>query len=305
VTYRHIRRHNAAQMSDTEMLAEVPLFALLDDNERAFLAERVQSVKYAEGDVIFAFGDPGDAMYILKSGQVEVSFKNKTGQTVVLEKPEAGDFFGEISLLDEGPRTATAKALTDVEAIEVDRDDLDELFKLKPAAALDLLAATGRRLRATSMLLRNAASRNVNEEIEDKRTTVMKVADWIADFSGSLPFLFIHLAFFAFWLGWNTLLKEKQFDGYPFGFLTLVVSLEAIILSVFVLLSQNRQVEREKVRGDIEYDVNLKAEMQIAHMHEKVDNLYSEVQRRLDRIEKRVTGAPGGGPGASLRPPAP
>jgi uncharacterized membrane protein len=253
-------------------------------------------VSFPKGSVIFSFGDPGDAMFVLKSGEVEVSFKNKTGEKVVLERPEAGDFFGEISLLDEGPRTATATAVTDVEAIEIDRDDLDELFKLKPAAAMDLLAATGRRLRATAMLLRNAATRNVNEEVEDKRTTVMKVADWIADFSGSLPFLFLHLAFFAFWLGFNIIRKEQGFDPYPFGFLTLVVSLEAIILSVFVLLSQNRQVEREKVRSDVEYDVNLKAEMQIAHMHEKVDTLYSEVQRRLDRIEKRV----GGG---SLRPP--
>ena len=180
-----------------------------------------------------------------------------------------------------------------MEAIEVDRGDLDELFRLKPAAAMDLLAATGRRLRASTLALRNAATRNVNEEVEDKRTTVMKVADWIADFSGSLPFLFLHLGFFAVWIGYNSVMPEaRRFDGYPYGFLTLVVSLEAIILSVFVLLSQNRQVAREKVRSDIEYDVNLKAEMQIAHMHEKVDNLYAELQKRLDRLEKRGAAAP-------------
>jgi uncharacterized membrane protein len=276
-------------MSTTaDMLASVPLFALLDEQERAVLAERVEIVKFSAGATIFQFGDPGDSMYIVRSGEVGLYVKTKTGEEIALEQPTAGDFFGEISLLDEGPRTAAAKAKTDVEAIEVDRGDLDELFRLKPAAAMDLLAATGRRLRTTSLLLRNAATRNVNEEVEDKRTTVMKVADWIADFSGSLPFLFIHLAIFAAWIGWNTLLPAKAFDAYPYGFLTLVVSLEAIILSVFVLLSQNRQVAREKVRGDIEYDVNLKAEMQIAHMHEKVDNLYAEMQKRLDKIEKRV-----------------
>src|SRR5262249_1858044 len=164
--------------------------------------------------------------------------------------------------LDEGPRTATATAVTDVEALVVDRGDLDELFRLKPAAAMDLLAATGRRLRASALLLRNAATRNVNEEVEDKRTTVMKVADWIAAFSGRPPFPFIHIVIFAVWIGFNPVVPEKnRFDAYPYGFLTLVVSLEAIILSVFVLLSQNRQVAREKVRSDIEYDVNLKAEM--------------------------------------------
>jgi uncharacterized membrane protein len=269
-------------------LAEVPLFALLDDQERAILAERVEFVSFPEGSILFGVGDPGDSMYILKRGSVELSVKTKTGEEVVLERPEPGDFFGEISLLDEGPRTATARATSDIDAIEVDRGDLDELFRLKPAAALDLLAATGRRLRKNALVIRNAATRNVNEEVLDKRSTVMKVADWIADFSGSLPFLFIHIGLFAMWIGWNVAFPARSFDAYPFGFLTLIVSLEAIILSVFVLLSQNRQVERERVRSDIEYDVNLKAEMQIAHMHEKVDGLYAEVTKRLDRIEKRL-----------------
>jgi len=270
------------------MLAEVPLFALLDDEERALLAERVQIVTFKADEQLFQYGDPGDAMYILKSGEVELTVKTKTGEKLFLERPTAGDFFGEISLLDEGPRTATARAVSDVEAIEIDRGDLDELFRLKPAAAMDLLAATGRRLRQTALLLRNAATRNANEVIEDKRSRVMRVADWIADFSGSLPFLFIHIGVFAIWILLNVgLIKLGGFDPFPFGFLTLVVSLEAIILSVFVLLSQNRQVEREKVRGDIEYDVNLKAEMQIAHMHEKVDTMYAEFLKRLDRIERR------------------
>jgi len=280
-----------------DRLAGVPLFALLDDQERQVLAERVDLVAFEEGATIFNVGDPGDSMFIVTSGEVELSVKTKTGEQVFLERPTPGDFFGEISLLDVGPRTATARAATKVEAIEIDRGDLDELFRLKPAAALDLLAATGRRLRATAGLIRNAATRNPNEETEDNRTTVMRVADWIADFSGSLPFLFIHLGFFAVWIGFNLALPSKAFDAYPFGFLTLVVSLEAIILSVFVLLSQNRQVARDKVRNDIEYDVNLKAEMQIAHMHEKVDLVYAEMQRRLERIEKRLGGE---GP-ASLR----
>lgn len=275
-------------MSTTaDMLGEVPLFALLDEHERAVLADRVDVVKFDAGAVLFKIGDPGASMYVLRSGEVEVFTKTKTGEEVVLERSGPGDFFGEISLLDEGPRTASARATTACEAIEIDRGDLDELFKLKPAAAMDLLAATGRRLRQTQTLLRNAATRNPNEEIKDERTVIMKVADWIAAFSGSLTFLFIHLAIFAFWIGWNILLpKDKWFDGYPFGFLTLVVSLEAIVLSVFVLLSANRQAERDKVRNDIEYDVNLKAEMQIAHMHEKVDTLYAELTKRLDRMEK-------------------
>ena len=288
-----------------DILHEVPLFALLDDQERALLAERVEMVEFAEGKTIFNVGDPGDSLYVVTSGDVQLSVKTKTGEEMFLESPGPGDFFGEISLLDEGPRTATARAKTDVKLIEVDRGDLDELFRLKPAAAMDLLAATGRRLRHNSALLRNAATRNPNDEIEDNRSVVMKTADWIAEFSGSLPFLFMHIGLFAVWILLNVkLFSFGGFDPFPFGFLTLVVSLEAIILSVFVLLSQNRQVARDKVRGDIEYDVNLKAEMQIAHMHEKVDGLYSEITKRLERMEKRMI-APGANTARESIGPAP
>lgn len=285
-------RARSAMTTTAELLHDVPLFALLDEQERALLAERVESVSFAEGKVIFGVGDPGDSMYVVISGEVQLSVKTKTGEEMFLEMPGAGDFFGEISLLDEGPRTATARAKTDVNAIEIDRGDLDELFRLKPAAAMDLLAATGRRLRHNAALLRNAATRNANEEVEDNRSTVMRIADWIAAFSGSLPFLFIHIGIFAVWILLNVkLFPFGNFDPFPFGFLTLVVSLEAIILSVFVLLSQNRQVERDKVRGDIEYDVNLKAEMQIQHINEKIDHIYAEFAKRLDRMEKKMTGA--------------
>ena len=273
--------------TNSEMLAEVPLFSMLDDEERAVLAERVDRVTFVAGQIVFRYGDPGDSMYVLKSGEVELTVTTKTGETIFFERPTAGDYFGEISLLDEGSRTVTARAVSDIEAIEIDRGDLDELFRIKPAAAMDLLAATGKRMRQTAALLRNAATRNANEEAEDQRSVVMKMADWIAAFSGSLPFLFVHVFVFAAWILLNTRLDwTTRFDPYPFGFLTLIVSLEAIFLSVFVLLSQNRQAARDKVRGDIEYDVNLKAEMQIATMHEKMDVLYSEVARRLDRLER-------------------
>jgi CRP/FNR family transcriptional regulator, cyclic AMP receptor protein len=291
--------------STADLLAQVSMFALLDDVERALLAERVEPVTFEEGAIIFNVGDPGDSMYVVTSGEVQLSVKTKTGEEMFLESPGPGEFFGEISLLDEGPRTATARAKTAVAAVEIDRGDLDELFRLKPASAMDLLAATGRRLRHNAMIIRNAATRNANEEILDNRSTVMKVADWIAEFSGSLPFLFIHIGLFAVWILLNVkLFSFGGFDPFPFGFLTLVVSLEAIILSVFVLLSQNRQVARDKVRGDIEYDVNLKAEMQISNMHEKFDTIYSEIQKRLDRIEKRMP-APSALPTDSIKPASP
>jgi CRP/FNR family cyclic AMP-dependent transcriptional regulator len=277
----------------SETLANVPFFALLDDQERATLAERLDIVTFKAGETLFNRGDPGDSMYVVRSGEVEMWFKNDTGDRIVLETAREGDFFGEISLLDGGPRNASALVKKDTEALLIDRGDLDEFFRLRPAAALDLLAATGRRLRETSNLLRRTASRNINEETEDKRTTVMKAADWISDFSGSIPFLLIHVVVFFIWIILNVKpiagTSIGGFDPFPFGLLTMVVSLEAIILSVFVLLSQNRQVARDRVRNDIEYQVNLKAELEIAHMHEKVDHLHAEILQRLARLEKSQT----------------
>jgi len=189
--------------ADPRLLAEVPIFSLLDEKERATLAERLDTVTIAGGSSVFERGDPGDSLYVVRSGEVEIFFKNDTGERIVLETARAGDFFGEISLLDGGARTASAVATKDVEAVVVDREDLEELIRLQPHAAMDLLAATGRRLRETNEKLRHTASRNVNEEAEDKRTTVMKAADWISEFSGSLEFLFIHVGIFFLWIVLN------------------------------------------------------------------------------------------------------
>jgi CRP/FNR family transcriptional regulator, cyclic AMP receptor protein len=270
-----------------QLLADIPLFSLLDEAQRILLAERVEVASLKKGEIVFRYGDPGEAMYIVQSGAVELWTKTKTGEKVVFETCRGGDFFGEISLLDHGPRTASATAVEDGEALMIDRGDLDELFRIEPGSVFALLGATGRRLRKNALMLRNTATRNVNEEVSDDRSLVMKAADAIAAFSGSLPFLFMHLAAFFVWIVLNLhVLPFGNFDPFPFGFLTLVVSLEAIILSVFVLLSQNRQVERERVRSDIEYDINLKAELQIQHMHEKIDDLNAGFLARLDRIEK-------------------
>jgi uncharacterized membrane protein len=281
----------------TELLADIPLFALLDETERAMLAARLDDAKFPAGTPIFEAGDAGEAMYIVVSGEVDIFFRNDTGRQVTVETATAGHFFGEISLLDGGPRSASATATKDVEALIVDRGDLDDFLRKCPPAALDLLAATGRRLRESAKLLRHMASRDVNEVEEDRRTTVMKIADWISEFSGSLPFLFIHCVIFIVWIVVNVGPLGRTFlggwDPFPFGLLTMAVSLEAIILSVFVLLSQNRQVARERVRNDIEYDVNLKAELEVAELHKKLDHLQGEVLTRLVRIEKSV-GANGG-----------
>jgi uncharacterized membrane protein len=280
------------QTPDAALLAQVPFFQLLDDEERNFLAGELDVVRFPQGHMVFTYGDPGDALFVIKSGEVEVFFKDDTGERIVLETAREGDFFGELSLLDGGPRTASVVVTKDVEALRVDRNDLDHLLRLHPEAALELLTAMGKRMRVTAELLRHTASRNVNEVAEDNRTVIQKSADWIAEFSGSIAFLMIHIVLFFVWIIMNVgngVPGIAMFDPFPFGLLTMCVSLEAIILSVFVLLSQNRQVAKDRVRSDIEYDVNLKAELEIAHLHEKMDRLTSEVLARLGKIEKTTS----------------
>jgi len=278
--------------TDVALLAGVPFFQYLDDEERAVLAQQLDAVEIPAGQLVFQVDDPGGTMFVIRQGSVEVFFKDDTGERIVLETAGPGDVFGELSFFDGGSRSASVVVVEDLEALAVDRDDLDHLFRIHPEAGLDIIAAMGHRLRHTVELLRHTASRNVNVEVEDRRSKVERVADWIAEFSGSIPFLMLHIIFFAVWIGlnvnWLPGWKPPLFDPFPFGLLTMVVSLEAIILSVFVLLSQSRQAEKDRIRGDIEYEVNLKAELEIAHLHEKMDRLHAESMGRLNELQRVV-----------------
>lgn len=279
--------------ADAALLKDIPFFSFLDEQERVSLASRLEEVLLPEGEALFNYGEPGDCLYVIRSGKAEIFFKDDTGTRIVLEVASAGDVIGELSLLDGGPRTASVVVREPLDALRLDREDLDHFLRAHPAAAIDLLSAMGRRLRVSAERLRHTASRNVNVEAEDKRTSVQKAADWIADFSGSIPFLMLHVLFFAVWILLNVpkIPGAPMFDPFPYGLLTMVVSLEAIILSVFVLLSQNRQASKERIRGDIEYEVNIKAEMEVAHLHEKVDVLNAtaaETAARLRRLERQI-----------------
>jgi uncharacterized membrane protein len=269
------------------MLVGVELFEHLGAEDRIRLAEAVDLRLLAAGEMLFQTGEPGEAMYVVKSGEVELYIKDTTGQKIVLTIAGPGEVFGELALLDRGARTATAMVLTDAELLELDRDDLLLLFQKTPAAALRLLAAMGHMTRQADDLLKTRVSRNVNEEVAEHLSTLQKIADWIAWFSGSMPFLALNLAWFAGWIAINTLpLGLPTFDPYPFGLLTMIVSLEAIFLSCFVLISQNRQGEKERVRSDIEYEINVKAELEVAHLHEKTDRIHVEMLERFLRLEK-------------------
>jgi CRP/FNR family cyclic AMP-dependent transcriptional regulator len=272
---------------DAALLAEVELFEHLSDDERLRLSEVVDSRDLPAGETLFHAGEPGESLFVVRTGEVELFIKDTAGQKIVLTVAGEGEIFGELALLDRGARTATAVALIDTQLLELDRGDLLLLFQKTPVAALRLLAAMGHMTRKADELLRTRVSRNVNEEVEEHLSLLQRIADWIAWFSGSMPFLILNAVWFIVWIAINTMpLGIRQFDPFPFGLLTMIVSLEAIFLSCFVLISQNRQSEKDHVRSDIEYEVNIKAELEVAHLHEKTDQIYTDMLDRFARLER-------------------
>ena len=278
--------------ADTQFLSQIHLFSQLDEDERGVLAQAMHERPLANAEVLFRLGEPGDSMFIVQAGAVELSVKDTAGQKIVLHTAQPGEFFGELSLLDGGSRTATATGVGAVSLLVLDREDLVQLFRKRPDAALDMLAAMGRMTRKANALLRERVVKNVNEEVQEERgSIVLRVADWVANFSGSITFLVMHMGIFAVWIVLNIgILPFGNFDAFPFGLLTMAVSLEAIILSTLLLFSSNRQTARDRIRSDVEYEINLKAELEVSHLHEKTDRIYEEMLERFARLEKSLGG---------------
>ena len=274
---------------DSQFLANIKMFELLEDDDRVELAKVIDESHVAAGEALFHAGDPGDSLFIVQSGEIELFIKDTVGQKIVLATPSSGDMFGELAMLDSGPRTATAVALQDSDILVLDRDDLVLLFQKKPEAALHMLAALSSLTRKADELLRTRVSKNLNEEMSIHLSILDRISDWLAWFSGSMPFLISHSVWFIVWISLNTLiLGDRAFDPFPFGLLTMIVSLEAIFLACFVLISQNRQAQKDKVRADIEYEVNIKAELEVAHLHEKTDRIYESMMARFAKLESRL-----------------
>jgi uncharacterized membrane protein len=272
---------------DATLLEGVTLFRSMDDQERRALAAVMDLREIRSGETVFHQGDQGDSLLCVVEGQLDALVKDIAGQEIVLAAIGPGEVVGEMSMLDGRPRSATVRCVEDARLLVLERDDLLQILPRSPHMALDMMSHMAARARKVDDVLRSRVSRNVNQEVAERQTPVQRVADAIAAFSGSVSFLLLHAAWFSLWIGWNTL-GPRHFDPFPFGLLTMVVSLEAIFLSVFVLLSQNRQAAKDRVRSDIEYDVNVKAEMEVAALHEKLDRLHEQIVERLRRMGKEL-----------------
>jgi len=270
------------------MIGEVPIFELLDAEEREALAQMMDCRDYRAGEVIFHYGDAGGAIFILRSGRVELFVESNDGEKIMLAENERGDVIGELSFLDGGPRTATALAREDTQLLTMDRERLVEFIDHHPHAAMDLLTVVGRRLRTTDDLLRTRVSRNLNVEEEERLTTGQRVADKVASFGGSWKFIVIFGVVMLVWVVLNTsALFGRHFDPYPFILLNLFLSMIAAIQAPVIMMSQNRQAAKDRLKGDLDYEINLKAELEVAQLHRKVDNLYERLEQHWARMETR------------------
>lgn len=259
-----------------ETLRNIPLFELLDDDEAALLAQHLDEAHYLAGQVITSAGDAGGTMFVVNAGRIERFIKDKNGEHVCLGYASKGEVFGELSLLDNEPRAASMRAVEDTHLFVIDRNDLEMLVKAHPAAALDMIEMLGKRIREADELIgERVVSRNVNEEVPVSATFGERLSDFLTMVAGDIRFVYFNLFWFASWIILNTNIipSLEPFDPFPFGLLTMIVSLEAIFLSLFVLISQNRQTAREKVRNDIEYEVNIKAELEIRELRQQIDEL--------------------------------
>lgn len=274
--------------STTEFLSQVPFFCAFSQGQLAEIEPLLKRKIIPEGVSLFLSGDPGDSLYIVKRGRVEIFVRDTTGRKVTLTIAVEGEIFGELSLLDKGPRSASAVTMEESELIWLEHDDFERLLENNPNLIPALLGVLGQRLRQADSLLRGHTVANVNEVAERKLSILQKAAARIADSTGSVGFLLANIVFFAFWIIWNIGIIPglTPIDPFPFGLLTMSVSLEAIFLSIIVLLAQNLQGSLDRIRGDLEYEVNLKAELEIAHLHTKVDLMHAEILSRLHRLGK-------------------
>lgn len=268
-----------------DLLVEVPIFSLLDERERADLTKLMRPRSLSTGEVLFRTGDAAESLFVIKSGVVDVFVDTYEGERLKLLELEAGDVVGEVSFLDGGPRAATAVGHEDCELLEFDRNELYQFVTCHPHAALDLLTVMGKRLRKTDQLLRNRATKNLNEEEEETLTFGDRIADKVAAFGGSWPFIILFLMFMLVWVTINGLLHQP-FDPYPYILLNLFLSMLAALQAPVIMMSQNRQAEKDRLKGDLDYQVDLKAELEIAHLHTKVDQIYENMQAYISQRER-------------------
>ena len=260
-----------------EDLRQIPLFALLDDDEMAVLAAQVEIKKFAARQRIYKIGEPGKHAYVMMSGVVRVTTVDQDHQEVLVDEPGHGDFFGFASMLEDTPHQTTALAMEETVCLEVSRDDIAALLQQKPMAGMDMLTVVSRQFHASQQLVRLRASRNSNDVIEEEMSFGDRVADSVARFGGSWTFIILFAVVLLVYTTVNVALQGKAWDPYPFILLNLFLSMLAAIQAPVIMMSQNRQDTKDRLRGELDYDVNVRAELEIQALSNKINLIADKI----------------------------
>jgi CRP/FNR family transcriptional regulator, cyclic AMP receptor protein len=273
---------------DLQELKHVPLFALLDDDELAVLAAQVELKRFAPRQRIYKIGEASSEAYILMSGRVQVTTVDEDQMEIVVDQPAHGEFFGFASMLEQTPHQTNAVALEATECIEVSRDDIYVLLQRKPMAGMDMLTVLGRQFHASQQLVRLRASRNANEVIDEEMSFGERVADSVAAFGGSWSFILSFAILILSYTMANLLLRGRAWDPYPFILLNLFLSMLAAIQAPVIMMSQNRQDKKDRVRSELDFDVNRKAESEVQALSRKLNLLSDKLGDIDDLLRERL-----------------
>ncbi len=272
-----------------EALKHVPLFALLDEEETAVLAGQVELKKFATRQRIYKTGDSSGQAYVMVTGRVRVTTVDEDNQEVVVDEPAHGEFFGFASMLEQTPHQTTAIALEETECLEVTRHSIAVLLQRKPLAGMDMLTVLGRQFHAAQQLVRLRASRNPNEVIEKEATLGERVSDSVARFGGSWVFIITFLILSAIYIAVNVFLRRTAWDPYPFILLNLFLSMLAAIQAPVIMMSQNRQDTKDRLRSELDFDVNRRAESEIQGLARKLNLLGDQIADLEELVRKKLS----------------
>src|SRR5258706_7037170 len=273
-------------MCHSDVLREVPLFALLDEEETKVLAGQVGLKNFAARQRVYKTGDGGGLAYILVSGRVRITTVDEDNQEVVVDEPSVGEFFGFASILDQTPHQTSSIPLEETVCVEVERNDIAVLLEKKPHAGMDMLAVLGRQFHASQHLVRMRSTRNPNDVIEEEETFGERIADAVAGFGGSWAFIITFGLVLIVYSAINVIFKQITWDPYPFILLNLFLSMLAALQAPVIMMSQNRQDKKDRLRGELDYDVNRRAAADIQGLARKL-NLLDE---KIGDVEEMVRG---------------
>jgi len=272
-----------------EVLRHVPLFALLDDEETEVLAGQVELRTFAARQRIYKIGDPSDKAYVMVSGRVRVTTVDEDQQEVVVDEPSHGEFFGFASMLEQTPHQTTAIAVEETDCLEVDRHDIAVLLQRKPLAGMDMLTVLGRQFHAPQQLVRLRAARNANDLIEEEATFGERIADSVARFGGSWTFIITFGIVLVVYASLNTfLLRQIAWDPYPFILLNLFLSMLAALQAPIIMMSQNRQDTKDRLRSELDFDVNRRAAAEIQGLARKLNVIGEKIIDLEDVVREAI-----------------